>query len=309
MSSPVVAEVFQEHHRYLWGLLYRLTGSAADADDLLQETFARALEHPPKDSKRPWRPWLVRVAANLGRDFLRRRRRRGYVGPWLPSPVDASRAMPVDAELRPEGRYELLESVSYAFILALEALSPKQRAVLILRDVLDYPVEATSDALEMSVPNVKTTHFRARRAMKDYDRDRRPLSELSGATRAVLERLTDSLRRRDVAALEALLAAEVRVLSDGGGEFHAARRPIVGRSKVARFFLGLSGKADLFHHASLVTVNGLAALIYEARSPSPGAPPRVLFRCDVDAAGRIREVHAILARRKLVAVPAGGSSS
>jgi RNA polymerase sigma-70 factor (ECF subfamily) len=87
--GPQVADAFRANERHLWGLCYRMTGSAADADDLVQETFTRALARPPAKRDDPWRPWLVRVAMNLAHDTLRRRRRRRYVGPWLPSPVEA----------------------------------------------------------------------------------------------------------------------------------------------------------------------------------------------------------------------------
>src|ERR1044071_4688422 len=85
MAIP--AEVFETDRRLLWGLCYRMTGNAADADDLVSETFVKAIEHPPRRLDEPLRPWLVRVAINLSRDLLRRRRRRSYVGEWLPSPV------------------------------------------------------------------------------------------------------------------------------------------------------------------------------------------------------------------------------
>src|SRR6185295_3737443 len=84
-ASPALEAVFAEHRPFLWSLCYRLCGDAAD---VVQETFVRALQHPPRRTDAPWRPWLVKVALNLGRDLLRRRRRRGYVGPWLPAPVD-----------------------------------------------------------------------------------------------------------------------------------------------------------------------------------------------------------------------------
>ncbi|MGH8006983.1 MAG: sigma factor, partial [Candidatus Binatia bacterium] len=87
LPAALVEEVFSAHKSFLWGLCYRLTGSAADADDLVQETFMRMLERPPARTDEPWRPWLVRVALNVGRDLLRRRKRRAYVGPWLPSPI------------------------------------------------------------------------------------------------------------------------------------------------------------------------------------------------------------------------------
>src|SRR5262249_52124466 len=116
-----------DDRKHLWALCYRMTGVAADADDLVQETMLRAIEKPPPDSNE-MRPWLVRVAMNLARDHLRRRKRRAYVGPWLPSPVDDDALeIPVEAA-GAEGRYDLLESASLAFLLALEALSPKQRA-------------------------------------------------------------------------------------------------------------------------------------------------------------------------------------
>src|SRR5262249_47728960 len=153
-----------------------LTGSAADAEDLVQSTFERALLRPPKDLDRELRPWLVRVAMNLGRDLLRKRKRRPYKGPWLPSPLETgSEASPPSFELElptgesPEARYDWLESVSFAFLLALEALTPTQRAVLILRDVFDYSVAETAAALGLSAANVKTSHHRARRAMAAYE--------------------------------------------------------------------------------------------------------------------------------------------
>jgi RNA polymerase sigma-70 factor (ECF subfamily) len=156
-----------------------MTGSAADADDLVQDTFTRALARPPADTSRPWRPWLTRVALNLSRDHLRRRRRAPWVGPWLPAPIETE---PVEAFLAEEerayepacteGRYELLESVSIAFLTALEALTPAQRAVLLLRDVFGYSGRETAEALELAEANVRQTLRRARAALRDYDRRR-----------------------------------------------------------------------------------------------------------------------------------------
>ena len=83
-----VDALYEEHRRFLWGLCYRMTGSAADAEDVVQDTFVRAIEHPPRRTEGPLRPWFVKVALNLARDLLRHRRRREYVGPWLPSPLE-----------------------------------------------------------------------------------------------------------------------------------------------------------------------------------------------------------------------------
>src|ERR1044071_1374604 len=115
MAIP--AEAFETDRRMLWGLCYRMTGNAADADDLVQETFVKAIEHPPRNTDAPLRPGLIRVAMNLSRDYLRQRRRRSYTGPWLPSPVPtgdaespASYEPPAPSEDSPSARYELIES-------------------------------------------------------------------------------------------------------------------------------------------------------------------------------------------------------
>jgi len=310
MTSSVVEDAFRAHERFVWGLCYRLTGSAADADDLVQETFVRAMERPPARIDESWRPWLVRVAINLGRDLLRRRKRRRYVGPWLPSPIDTGEECsppayePTVDGITTEGRYDLLESVSFAFLLALEALSPQQRAVLLLRDVFDYTVRETADALDMSEPNVKTTHHRARRAMREYDRDRCvPTRALQERTREVLERFLTSLTSGDVAGIEDMLADSVRSVSDGAGQFFAARVPIVGPARVARFHFKITNRHPL-HAAQMEIrmVNGLPALVAELGEHRPGEPPRVVLRCDIDRDGRIKRLHSVVACEKLSAI-------
>jgi RNA polymerase sigma-70 factor, ECF subfamily len=94
----IPANVFDDNRRFLWGMCYRMTGNAADSEDIVQEVFVRALENPPRDTRQPWRPWLVRVAINLSRDYLRRRRRQWYVGPWLPSPLPTEPEESTDAK-------------------------------------------------------------------------------------------------------------------------------------------------------------------------------------------------------------------
>ena len=142
MSAAMLEELFAAQRPRLWGLAYRLTGSGADAEDVVQESFARLLERPPAEGQPP-RPWLVRVAVNLSIDALRRRRRRAYPGPWLPAPAERSDEDWLDSFASPAPdaslRYDLLESASYASLVALEALTPRERAVLLLRDALGCP--------------------------------------------------------------------------------------------------------------------------------------------------------------------------
>jgi RNA polymerase sigma-70 factor (ECF subfamily) len=303
MGTPLATrleDAFREHRSFLWGLCYRLTGNAADADDVVQETFVRALRHPPARTDEAWRPWLVRVAMNLGRDVLRRRRRRGYDGAWLPSPVATE---PAEPQPGPAARYDLMESVTFAFLLALEALTPAQRAVVILRDVFDHSVRETAEALRMSGANVKTTHSRARRALAGYDQARPPLgADHRERTRAALERFLTCLAQRDVDGMQAMLAEDVVSLSDGGGEFHAARRPVRGRDAVTRLFLGTARMGGAPVKFEIRTLSGLPALVADLAPRGPGWTPRIVIQCEIDAAGRITRLYGVLASRKLTAV-------
>jgi RNA polymerase sigma-70 factor, ECF subfamily len=296
-------EAFEANRSFLWGLGYRLTGNAADAEDIVQETFVRALEHPPRRTDQPWTPWLVRVAVNLGRDMLRRRRRRAYSGPWLPSPVDTDKLAahpPAPVHEGPAAHYDLLESVSFAFLLALEALSPTQRAVLLLRDVFDYSVAESAEALKMSEANVRQTHLRARRILAAYDHARRPPSrDVRDATRSALERFLRLVAQGDVAGVRALLAEDVRSTSDGGGEYHTARRAVVGADRVARFYVGLTQRAASAPAVHWRTLNGLPAVVLDFPATRPGWAPRVVLQVETNAVGHIRRIYSVLARSKV----------
>lgn len=313
VEASSLGAAYAENERFLWGLCYRMTGSAADADDLVQATFVRALESPPPRTDQPWRPWLTRVAVNLGRDLLRRRKRRAYVGPWLPSPIEtggeadlASYEPTLAGSTTTEGRYDLLESVSFAFLLALEALTPKQRAVLLLRDVFDYSVAETADALAVSEPDVKTTHHRARRAMEAYDRARRPPdAEIREQTRRALEEFVGALSSGDFARAEKMLASSVRMESDGAGEFFAARVPVIGAGRVIKFYRNV-----LTRHAGGMAVvlreaNGLPALFMRYGDPRPRHTERLVTSVTLDRDGRIERIYAVLASRKLTALAPG----
>jgi RNA polymerase sigma-70 factor (ECF subfamily) len=193
--------------------------------------------------------------------------------------------------------------VSFAFLLTLEALTPAQRAVLLLRDVFDYSVKETAGALGMSEPNVKTTHHRARRAMRDYDRERRPPTRsLQEQTRRAMERFLHCLFSRDVAGVEAMLAEDAQHLGDGGGEFIAARSPVIGRRQVALFNMRLAELKPDDARITWRTLNGLPAIVTELTQPPEKYAPRIVTTCELDAAGNIKRIFNVLATRKLTAV-------
>jgi RNA polymerase sigma-70 factor (ECF subfamily) len=301
--------LFRSHQRRLWALGYRLTGSAEDADDVVQETFARLLERPPQGEVSALAPWLVRVATNLGIDALRRRRRRAYPGAWLPSPAeladtDACDAYPSGEGRDPETRYGLLESASYAFLLALEALGPRQRAVLLLRDVLGYSAREAARTLGTTEGNVRVLHARARRALAGYDRERcRPDQALRERHRDALERFLAALAAQDGAALAGMLAEDVQTRTDAGGEYAALGAPLAGRERVAKLYLRAAlHRRDAGPTTSIRLVNGLPAAVIELARPKLRLAPRSVIRLELDAEGRIREIHAVLAPRKLGAV-------
>ena len=295
---------FQKHERHLWTVAYRMTGSAADADDVVQETFARALDRPPARLDQPVRPWLTTVAVNLARDALRRRRLRSYVGPWLPTPVDSDALEAAsDPDLGVEARYALRESVSFAFLVALEALTPQQRAVLVLRDVLDLSVRETARALRLGEASVKTSHHRARRALAAYDATRRPPDAGRTAEHGErLQRFLWALAQQDAAALCACLRGDARSVTDGGGEYVAALRPVRGRDRVVRFLIGLQRKGQWTGRFALRSMNGAPALCADFTSPHRRFAPRIVLRCEFDGEGQIAEVQIILAPRKLARV-------
>jgi RNA polymerase sigma-70 factor (ECF subfamily) len=303
LASTDLARVFAEERRLLFGLCYRMTGSAADAEDIVQETFARALAQPPVRADMPWRPWLVRVGLNLARDELRRRKRRAYKGPWLPEPVDdAELVEPAHEPAATTGRYELVESVSFAFLLALEALTPAQRAVLLLRDVFEYTSAETAAALDLSEANARVLLHRARRALADYDKAR------FVPDRATLERSVTLVGRfmacfakQDVAGMEALLAEDVVTLNDTNGRYPAAGVAVVGRSKVARFHAGIARLREGYTpRVALHWFNGQPAMLVEFDpTPQDRLAPRFVTLGELDAAGRVRRIYTLLAPEKI----------
>jgi RNA polymerase sigma-70 factor, ECF subfamily len=169
----------------------------------------------------------------------------------------------------------------------------------LLRDVFDYSVRETADALGLKEGAVKTTHHRARRKMAGYDERRfgSPSTRAPEVERA-LRALMAALASGDVPTVEALLSRDVRAVTDAGGEFLAALRPVSGANKVARLFTALSARAG---PAGVVSrrLNGLPALLIEMEQPRPRTGARMALLADVDPAGKLREISVVIASAKL----------
>jgi len=294
----MIEPLYREHASTLRALAYRMTGSGADADEIAQETFTRALAAPPGTVL--GRTWLLAVAANLARDRLRRRKRAAYVGPWLPEAMEAE-AEPDSAD--PERRYGLRESASFAFLLALEPLTSRQRAVLLLRDVLDLSVVETAAILRMGEGAVRVMHHRARAALAGYDEQRSIATrERLGMVRGALERLAAAVATGDPTRVEAVLAEQATLHADGAGRFGAVLKPLRGARTIARFAIfGRQRLSGIPSRQSLLeNVNGAPALLIDS-VPPPGVDvaPRLVLTCDVDQAGRITNLYALAAPQKV----------
>jgi len=280
---PEPADPPNRHRSVLFDVAYRITGDAAAADDIVQDTLTRALTRPPKDLSRPWRPWLVRVAANLARDHLRARRRRAYLGPWLPTPL------PVDTD--PEDRLAGRQAVGWATLVAMEALTPQQRTVLVLRDVVELRATEVAELLATTPEAVRAAHRRARRALNDLPEEP---PALDAAILEVAARLGQALAQGDLAAMMAVLAPDVELRSDGAnGRYTAAIHPVFGADRVARFLLGVSTKGGP-SEVTLVRRNDRMAFRIE-RHEAPRRYAKVSELLVVlGANGRIAHVHIVL---------------
>jgi RNA polymerase sigma-70 factor (ECF subfamily) len=243
-------EAFLAHRNLLFTVAYEMLGSAADAEDVLQETWLRWVRVDP-DAVRDQRAYLVRITTRQALDRLRTlgRRKESYVGPWLPEPLLTTPDVAEDAELA--------DSLSMAMLLVLETLAPAERAVFVLRDVFDVSYDEIAEAVGKTPAAVRQIAHRARAHVTA----RRPRGTASPAqARAALEAFRRAAETGDLRHLLDILAPDVVFLGDGGGVVQAVRVPVVGAAKVARL---LAIAMDRLDAASLqfAPVNGYPALV------------------------------------------------
>jgi RNA polymerase sigma-70 factor (TIGR02957 family) len=225
-----MTDPFLTHRNLLFTVAYELLGSAADAEDVVQETWLRWADVDHSAVRDP-RAYLVRIATRQGLNRLRTlaRRREDYVGEWLPEPLLTSPDVAEDVELA--------ESVSMAMLTVLETLTPTERAVFVLREVFDVPYEEIAVTLDKTAAAVRQTAHRAR----EHVAARRPRMKVDRSEQQrVVERFLAALTSGDVQGLMEVLAPDVIVVADGGGLVAAARHPVVGADKVATFLARFS---------------------------------------------------------------------
>jgi RNA polymerase sigma-70 factor (ECF subfamily) len=238
---------FEAHRGRLWGVAYRMLGSRADADDMVQEAYLRWHGVPTAEVRAP-AAWLVTTTTRLCIDRLRQLRteREAYIGPWLPEPI-------VDEAPTPDAATELASDVSVAFLAVLERLAPEERAAFLLHDVFDSDYDEVAAALGKSTAACRQIVSRARRRV----REERPRVQVSAAAR---ERLVESFMRaielRDRDALLAIFAEEATLTSDGGGKAKAAQKIVRGGASVVRFLLGVLRVAHERLTLQKIVVNG-----------------------------------------------------
>ncbi|ROP37649.1 RNA polymerase sigma-70 factor [Saccharothrix texasensis] len=249
--ADLATGAFVAHRNLLFTVAYEMLGSAADAEDVLQEVWLR-WARVDLAQVRDQRAYLVRITTRQALNRLRalRRRKESYVGSWLPEPMLTAPDVALDVELA--------ESVSMALMLVLETLSPTERAVFVLREAFGVGYDEIAAAVDKTPAAVRQIAHRARRHV-DARRPREAVSP--GEARAALESLRRALEDGDVPGLLAVLAPDVVLVSDGGGVKRAVPRPVVGADKVVRMVLSGLGRLESAFTGEAVVVNGNPALV------------------------------------------------
>ena len=244
---------FEEHRSYLFAIAYRMLGSVSEAEDMVQEAFLRFQQVNVAEVESP-RSYLSTIVTRLCLDYLKSARvqREQYVGPWLPEPLLVS------SEGEPAKITETLDSISFAFLVLLEKLTPNERAVFLLREVFNYDYDEIAAIINKETATCRQYFSRARKHLTDN----RPRFEIQKETHSeIMMQFLEACRTGDLDQLEQLLAEDVVAFSDGGGKVGAATRPIFGRSRVARFWIGIAKQAPENFTAEMVFINGEQGLI------------------------------------------------
>jgi RNA polymerase sigma-70 factor, ECF subfamily len=246
-------ELFERERTPLVRHAYHMLGTMTDAEDVVQDAFVR-WHRAKRDNVRDPHAFLRATVTHLALDRLRaqKRSREEYIGPWLPEPII------VDESAAPEHVVTVAEDVSFAFLLALERLSPLERAAFLLHDALDVPFAEIAQTLERSEESVRRLASRARRA--SHENTPRRIAPPAAADE-LRKRFTTAVLSGDIAQITAILTDDVKLLSDGGGKKPAAINPILGADRVAAFLGGVAHKGLADHEVRPAMINGMVGFL------------------------------------------------
>lgn len=286
----MAVDVFDEHRRRIFGIAYRMLGTVADAEDIVQETWIRWQGADRSDIREPG-AFLATVATRLSINATQtaRARRETYVGPWLPEPVSTDEDPALGAERG--------EALHIAILLLLEKLTPTERAAYILREALDYPYDRIAEIIGASVAGTRQLVSRARRHLASARR-----AEVAAAEqRRLLEAFLAAAQKGEVGDLEQLLADDVVSTTDGNGVKLAARIPVAGRGRVARFIAAFSSHFWTGKTVGWIQLNGQPA----ATISENGVVTTVAMISASDEG--IRQIHWIMSPAKLARIDRVGA--
>ena len=290
MTQEGRLQVFDRHRPLLFAIAYRMLGSSADAEDILQETFIRWQQAPDFRIESP-RAMLVTILTRLAINHLQlaRFQREEYFGNWLPEPlVTGPRQNPLSS-------FEIDESISLAFLLLLERLTAMERAVLVLREVFDYKYSEIASILEQSESNCRQILRRARQHIKDH---RTRFDTSQEHRKELLRKFSEASLHGDLEGLVALLSRDAVFYSDGGGKAPALPRPIHGAANIARGVLeGLRKLVPKNLVRRPAEINGQSGIIsfFDGR-------PFSVFTLDIRD-GLISRVYVVTNPEKLKRIP------
>ncbi len=289
-------EGFEHYRVLLFSIAYRMTGSASDAEDLVQETYLRYQANASQEIV-SLKAYLSTIITRLALDYLKSARvvREQYIGVWLPEPLLTSE----DGGF-PQVGLEQQEALSLAFLRLLEALSPPERAVFLLHEVFDYPFSEIGSILEKSPANCRQIFHRARQTLQDKRARFEPEPQHQ---RQLLLSFLSASQAGDMAALTSLLAQDAVSWSDSGGKVQSNLKPIHGQQAVARFWLSVARKNQQPLTFTLAEINGSPAILFWAEGSLA-----VVISLTLSAVG-IQEIYALLNPEKLAYLQKQLSSS
>ncbi len=254
-----MSEQFERYRRLLFSIAYRMLGSAMEAEDIVQEAYLRYQSTPP-ESIQSHKAFLSTVVTRLCLDHLKsaQAQRESYIGPWLPEPV-----LTGEGAMLPSRDYD---SISMAFLVLLENLTPLERAVFLLREVFEYEYAEIARIVGKEEAACRQLLSRA----KKHIADNRPRFKASPEEQSrIIGRLLEAANAGDMQGLMNLLAEDITWWSDGGGKVPAARRPLHGREQVARFVMGLRRLAPEGIRVEIAEINGRPAIVMRYADGTP----------------------------------------